>query len=182
MPLVTGLLSLDCCHWTVCHCWCPVTGLRSLLATVMGATSSAYQKRWLECFYLCLLFPCAWPACVQHALARLTLSCTHVYFLCDKLILWPEVQSDSDYSHVHATGPCSACALAQAHPTMSCIQLVLMETEWSNKTCCWEVPGPGPSSLPPWRHNFPYTSHGVYVARLSNVTSRHTSSTHTITA
>ena len=100
--------------------------------------------------------------------------------LCDKLILWPEVQSDSDYSHVHATGPCSACALTQAHPTMSCIQLVLMETEWSNKTCCWEVSGPGPSSLPPWRHNFPYTSHGVYVARLSNVTSRHTSSTHTI--
>ena len=27
--------------------------------------------------------------------------------------LWPEVQYDS---HVHATAPCSACALIQAHP------------------------------------------------------------------
>ena len=39
-------------------------------------------------------------------------------------ILWPEVQSHSDDSPVHAPGPRSACALAQAHPTMSCIHLV----------------------------------------------------------
>ena len=33
------------------------------------------------------------------------------------IILWPEVQSHSDDSHVHATGLRSARALAQAHPT-----------------------------------------------------------------
>jgi len=69
---------------------------------------------------------CAGPACVQHALARpgsKFLCCTCVYFLGD--ILWPEVQSHSDDSPVHAPGSCSACALAQAHPTMSCIHLVI---------------------------------------------------------
>ena len=42
--------------------------------------------------------------------------------LCD--IVWPEVQSHSDDSPVHASGACSACALAQARPTVSCIHLV----------------------------------------------------------
>ena len=51
------------------------------------------------------------------------LCCTCVYFLCDNV--WPEVQSHSDDSHVHGTGPHYACALAQAHPTMSCIHLVI---------------------------------------------------------
>ena len=51
------------------------------------------------------------------------LSCTRAYFLCD--ILWPEVQSHSDISHMHAIGPRSAHALTQARPTMSCIHLVL---------------------------------------------------------
>jgi len=32
-----------------------------------------------------------------------------MYFLCD--ILWPKVQSHSDDSHAHATGPHSARAL-----------------------------------------------------------------------
>ena len=40
-------------------------------------------------------------------------------------ILWAEVQSHSDDSHMHVTAPCSACALHQARPTMSCIHLVL---------------------------------------------------------
>ena len=33
-------------------------------------------------------------------------------------------QSHSDDSHVHSLAPCSACALTQAHPTISCIPLV----------------------------------------------------------
>ena len=45
-----------------------------------------------------------------------------MYFLCG--ILWPEVQSHSDDSPVHAPGPRSAFALAQVRPTMSCIHLV----------------------------------------------------------
>ena len=45
-----------------------------------------------------------------------------MYFLCD--ILWPEVQPHSGDSHVHTTGPHSACALAQAHPTMVHLRLV----------------------------------------------------------
>jgi len=54
----------------------PFTGLRSLLATMMGATDSACEKSWLQCFHLSSyaisiwLAVCAWPACVQHALAR----------------------------------------------------------------------------------------------------------------
>ena len=44
--------------------------------------------------------------------------------MCD--ILWPEVQSHSDDSPVHACGPHSVCALAQARPTMSCIHLVYL--------------------------------------------------------
>ena len=37
--------------------------------------------------------------------------------MCTCDILWPEVQSHSDDSYVHATGLHSACVLAQAHPT-----------------------------------------------------------------
>ena len=64
---------------------------------------------------------------MQHALARPDsqfLCCTCVYFLCD--ILWPEVQSHSDDSHVYATCPRSACALAQAHPTIVHLRLVYL--------------------------------------------------------
>ena len=43
-------------------------------------------------------------------------------------ILWPEVQSQSDNSHMPATGPSSAHALTQAHPTVPCIHLVYMQT------------------------------------------------------
>ena len=43
------------------------------------------------------------------------LCCTCVYTLCD--ILWPEVQSHYDSSHIHASGLRSACAHAQARPT-----------------------------------------------------------------
>jgi len=56
------------------------------------------------------------------------LCCTCVYFLCD--ILWPEGQYDS---HVHATAPCSAYALAHTCPSMSCIPLVLL---WLYSNCC----------------------------------------------
>ena len=66
---------------------------------------------------------------MQHALARpdsQSLYSTRVYFLCD--ILWPEVQLHSDSSHMPATGPCSAHALTQARPTVSCIHLVYMQT------------------------------------------------------
>ena len=66
---------------------------------------------------------------MQHALAwpdSESLCCKRVYFLCD--ILWPEVQSHSDNSHMPATGPCSAHALTQACPTVSCIHLVYMQT------------------------------------------------------
>jgi len=62
---------------------------------------------------------------MQHVLARSDsqfLCCTRVYFLCN--LLWPKVQSHSDDSHVYATGPRYAHALAQARPTLSCIYLV----------------------------------------------------------
>jgi len=58
---------------------------------------------------------CAGPAYVQHALARPDsqfLCCTCVLF---GDILWSE---DSVDSHMHATGPRSAPALTQAHPTI----------------------------------------------------------------
>ena len=54
---------------------------------------------------------------------------TFVYLLCDNL--WPEVQSHSDDSPVRAPGPRSACALAQARPTMSCIHLLTSNSSWS---------------------------------------------------
>ena len=62
---------------------------------------------------------------MQHALARPDhSSCVvHMCTFCD--ILWPEVQSHSDNSRMHTTGLCSAPALAQACPTMSCIRPVL---------------------------------------------------------
>ena len=108
----------------------PVTGLRFLLATVMGAASCACQKRWLSSVHAISTWPaaCAGLACAA-CLARpdsQSLCCTRVYFLCD--ILWPEVQSHFDSSHMPATGPCSARALTQARPTMSCIHLVYMQT------------------------------------------------------
>jgi len=62
---------------------------RSLQATAMGATVAHANG-----FVLSMPSP--------HDQQR-------VYFLCD--ILWPEVQSHSDDSPVHARGPCSACAL-----------------------------------------------------------------------
>ena len=60
---------------------------------------------------------------MQHALARPDLTVSVCTF-CDTL--WPEVQSHSDDNPVHTPGPhrSSACALAQAHPTMSCIHVV----------------------------------------------------------
>ena len=111
----------------------PVTGLRSLLATAMGVTGSTCQERWLH-----LSMPS--PHDLQHVLDQpvcimLCLSLTHsscVVHVCTFLcgILWPEVQSHSDGSPVHAPGPSSACALAQARPTMSCIHLVLLTYLW----------------------------------------------------
>ena len=114
----------------------PVTGLISS-TTAMGATGSACQKRWLECFHLSNAISkwhaiCAGSACVQHALARPDSQfpcCTHAYFL--RNLLWPEVQSHSDHSHVHATGP---RALTQARPTMSCIYLVQEAKNFLRKT------------------------------------------------
>ena len=69
---------------------------------------------------------------MQHALARPDhSSCVvQVCTLCD--ILWPEVQSHSDDSHVHATGPRSVHTLAQAHPTASCIHSVTMKSQAQN--------------------------------------------------
>jgi len=61
-----------------------------------------------------------------------------VHFLCD--ILWPEGQSHSDDSHMHANGPRSACSVAQARLTVSYIHLVYML-----RTDCkpdWLINGP----------------------------------------
>ena len=59
---------------------------------------------------------CLYAACLY-------LDLTHsVYFLCDILCL--------RFSYIlmtHATAPRSACTVAQARPTMSCIRLVLYE-------------------------------------------------------
>ena len=49
--------------------------------------------------------------------------CTRVYIFC--VIFCCLRSSHSDDSHVHATGQRSACVLAQAHPTMSFICLVI---------------------------------------------------------
>jgi len=64
------------------------------------------------------------PVCIMLQLGLTHSSCvvTRVYFLCD--ILWPEFQSHSDTSRMHATGLHSARVLAQAHPTKSCIHLI----------------------------------------------------------
>ena len=48
----------------------------------------------------------------------------HVCTFCD--ILWLEIQSHSGDCHVRATGPRSACALAQAHPTIVHLRLVYL--------------------------------------------------------
>ena len=63
---------------------------------------------------------------MQHDLARPDLLVPVLYpcTFCD--ILRPEVQPHSDDTPVHASGPHSACALAQARPTMSCIHLVII--------------------------------------------------------
>jgi len=68
---------------------------------------------------------------VQHALARPDsqfLCCTCVYLLRD--IMQSRVQFHPDDSHVHATAPHSARALAQACPTMPCIRLVIQLTAY----------------------------------------------------
>ena len=48
-------------------------------------------------------------------------------------IFWPEVLCSAtfDNGHVHATAPCSAHSLAQAHPTMSYIPLVIIGVNMS---------------------------------------------------
>jgi len=87
--------------------------------------SSGYIQQWgllvahpkKDGFHLSMPSPHDWPD-------SQFLCCTRVYSLCDTL--WPKVQSHSDDSPVHITGPCSACALAQAHSTMSCIHLALL--------------------------------------------------------
>ena len=119
-PNLTAWQSVD----VICHCCLtmgPVTGLKSLLATVIGATGSAWQKRWL---HLSVLSPhnlqhLLDQPCVQHALY--TIARPDSQFLlymcvlsCMIIILWPEFQSHSDNSHVHANGSHSACALTQA--------------------------------------------------------------------
>jgi len=53
-------------------------------------------------------------------------------------ILWPIRFLHSDDSHVHATTPFSACALAEARPTISCIHLVILISMASSVHLCTE--------------------------------------------
>ena len=86
---------------------------RSLLATAMGA--SACQIMRLECFHLP---PCGVRWTSLYA-ACLLLDLTYsVYFLIFRGLRFSYILM------THATAPRSACTLAQAHPTMSCIPLV----------------------------------------------------------
>jgi len=66
-----------------------------------------------------------------------------------------EVQSHSYDSHVHATGPFSACALTQARSTVSCIHLVLKQL-WVG---CQQFEGSSPiygHFVPQWVQNQPH--------------------------
>jgi len=93
------------------------------------ATRSARKKRWLECCNVSMPSPpaaCAWPSCVRHALYIVARPDSQFVYTCALFydILWHEVQSHSNESHIHLTAPRSASALGQAHP-MSCIHLVV---------------------------------------------------------
>jgi len=64
---------------------------------------------------------------VQHASYIVSRPNSHFMYTCVLFcdVLWPEVQSHSDDSHMHLSAPCSAPALGQTRSTMSCIHLVV---------------------------------------------------------
>ena len=67
-----------------------------------------------------VLDQCAACTCVVHVLY----TCVFCVIFCGMRLSY--AQSHSNDSRVHATVPCSVCALAQAHSTMSSIRLVLV--------------------------------------------------------
>ena len=97
------------------------TGLRSLLATAMGATNSMSIKlaRVLSSTWLAA---CARPACVQHALAR-----PDSQFLCCTCVSYSVAWGSVTFWWVTFIQlvPHSTHALTQAHPTLSYIHLVI---------------------------------------------------------
>ena len=124
------------------HCWCclycclthssctvEVTGL-----TFSGCSDGSY---WMSARVPPFVSPCClcivcWTS-VQHVPVLYT-CCTrvvHVLYTCVFCVIFcgmrlSYAQSHSNDSRVHATVPCSVCALAQAHSTMSSIRLVLV--------------------------------------------------------
>ena len=93
---------------------------------VSDVTSVHSKKRWL---HLSILSPhdlqrvLDQPVCCMLYILQLGLThSSYVVHVC--FLLWPEVQSHPDDSHVQATGPRFACSLTQARPTMLCIHLV----------------------------------------------------------
>ena len=71
---------------------------------------------------------CDVPAGLLHwAIARLTIPVLYMFvpFVCHNFY-GLRSQSHSYDSHVHATAPCFVHVFAQAHPTISCIPLVLL--------------------------------------------------------
>ena len=121
MPFVVVVsLTHDSCHWTQISSGFSNGGYQQRMSIKLARVLSSIHaiSIWLVV--------CAGPACVQHTLARPDsqfLCCTRVYFLCD--ILWSEVQSHSDSSHMHACNWSTFCIwTCPGSPTMSCIHLV----------------------------------------------------------
>jgi len=81
------------------------------MAGVIGTT--AWQKGFIcRCHYLCC-----------HSQWKSLVTCPYLSTGCGLRFIC--AQSHSDNGHVHATAPRSAHALTQAHPTISCIPLVI---------------------------------------------------------
>jgi len=55
--------------------------------------------------------------------------------MCVLFVILCDLRFNSDNSHMHATGLRSACALAQARPTMSCIHLVIKPVTGIERMC-----------------------------------------------
>ena len=84
--------------------------------------------------YLSMSPQCTCPAenMVCYTSSCVVYTCVHLRSYSVACMRLCYIQSHSGDGHVHATAPCSACALAQAHPTISCIHL-LFQIKWH---CC----------------------------------------------
>ena len=150
-----------------CHCHCcltmgPVTGLKSLLATVIGATGSAWQKRWL---HLSVLSPhdlqhLLDQPCVQHALY--TIARPDSQFLLYMCVLSCMIFCGLSFSHILTTVMCMQMVhTLHVHSLrLAYIHLVMM---WHSH---WSVTAHGVIDFPvAYRHSLTdaYTKHPSFV-------------------